>query len=112
MQTLHRDALKGLHAVSLSVQIRAEGCDGSFLPVVQSKLRKSISDLLSQHGIAVDPNVRSQLVVEIRTRVITHQNVVIRSAKIETALREPVMILRNGLQSTVDTWRHRTVVGA
>lgn len=112
LNTLHRQVLKGLHVVSVRAQLTAEGCDGSFFPILKTKMEKMIEELLTRNGLQVDRQASAQLVTEVRTRVLNQQlDMVVGTAKIETSLREPVTIGRNGLQAIVDTWRHLSVIG-
>jgi hypothetical protein len=110
--TLHHDALRGLEAVSLIVRLREQGCGVIFIPLLKTKLATSIHEHLTKGGIIVNRNVTTQLIVEVKPRVVHLPNAIVGISRVETVLREPVTILRNGLKCTVDTWRHRTVVRA
>lgn len=112
LPTLHRSSLKGLHTLSVRANLVAEGCDGSFFPVLKSKIERNIEDLLHRQGLNTDHISPIQLTTEVRTRILNHQiDSIIATAKIETTLREPVTILRNSLSTVVDTWRHIAVIG-
>jgi hypothetical protein len=108
-QTLHRQSLRGLKTVGLKVNLLADGCDGSFFPVVRSVLQKSITDVLTSNALTVVASATPQLVIDVRARLLTFTEVPIVLVKIETALRESVVIARNSLKTDVDTWRHRSI---
>lgn len=107
-QTLFRGALKGLKAVNLKVSLLADGCDGSFLPITRSALTQSVREVLESGGIAIDRAAPARLVVDVRARLLNITSSTGVLFKIESSLREPVTIARNGAQCEVDTWRHRS----
>jgi Glycosyl hydrolase family 12 len=109
--TLHGRLLKDLHALSVRVQIITEGCDGTFFPVVKTRLLQGVEQVLHANGMAIQKNdAEPQLIVEVRTRVMNSPSGgLVTMVKIETMLREPVVISRNRLKESIDTWRHRAV---
>jgi hypothetical protein len=111
-QTLHRQSLKGIKGVAIKVTLLADGCDGSFFPVSKTSLVKSIGEALSLGQINVDARSSSQLHIDVRARLLNLSETPAVMVKIETFLREPVTIARNGLATQVDTWRHRLIAAA
>lgn len=110
-QTLFRHALKGLRAVALQVQLGADNCDGSFFPIVKTNLQKAIALILEENGVAIVKSGAPILIVDVRARLLNMTDQTGGLIKIETSLRESVVIARNGLTTDIDTWRHRMISG-
>lgn len=113
-KTINRHVLKALGPITVQVRLVAEGCDGQFVPTNRTKIRKAVNELLADNGIAVEPgDAFPRLTFEVRYRLTSGAAgvPVMGVAKIEAALVEAVTLKRNGMQTEVETWRHKTVGG-